>query len=654
MVTNKPLLVKLSLLSLLTLSVGCNEKLKQYSYNKPQSTEQRPGIIEDNLIASSTQNVADALTNNDDTALMDKIARENSQKPILYKQGAAGVSFSTTLQKSRLILSKPIFEKKDGNDIHTVYKSGVYIVWSADRPQLPRLIMLDRSYKGALAQSEEKGIVGDLKMGQDISKYFSDEDPAGEEFANALYRQIENKESDYKCTEEFTCSITVYPTVIVYDFKNLLLLVSGDRKIISQIRLVNNPSIESLNPEYDATKGSIVVENGSEISHGMEWGSVKDIFEVDGLNKITHNQFGKSYGMISLGLSKSNYDRNYELPAASEKVNATVVGTGYLKPIKFNEKFLDADTFELKIEKPANPLSLETELVNHSIANSAFKLAGSFKKSLEELNPENKVVTYLSGVNNENYSKSIGIAALSINEKEGSIKSILSSISSFNKKLSYFATRSVEPSLINQIVLPHFTKPIDLNNSDVMTSIAGFKIGDKLTIKEIDVARTEATLEMVDREKSLKLTDRVLFNYNDGIEGIYDETARVLKYPANTIYLNNFNIYLDMILSVGREGTHKIVGIGTSEFYAGISNLCSSPTLSFVKGESVDSVTEKISNFKLNEVEKSEKCPIHSLNSNDGQNTVSKIYFPKHRLVLMMAGKSLSGLRVYSNPEEVK
>ncbi|MEZ4752583.1 MAG: hypothetical protein R3B54_18695 [Bdellovibrionota bacterium] len=64
----------------------------------------------------------------------DEKARENSLKPILYGEGAAGISFKTTLNVAKELLSKPFYGPQASDGLTAYNEGALHLVASQSAP----------------------------------------------------------------------------------------------------------------------------------------------------------------------------------------------------------------------------------------------------------------------------------------------------------------------------------------------------------------------------------------------------------------------------------------------------------------------------------------------------------------------------------------
>lgn len=588
------------------------------------------------------------------------IAKENSKKDIVYGVGAAGITFDTTQNESLVLLSDPVVVTDDNIG---VYNEGMYVFWRTQDPTVPTLIWLTKDYLGKLRVGGE---IGDLKMGGDLSSFFSESSPQGENFINILYRTLEKMPTDFDCLKEKICQIKDFETYYLYISPKMMILVSKDRHLIADMRLKNNTEKGFLDNKFDILSEVILVpeEEGREITLGQTWEELEENIGKKGLTNVTRTSFYKNFGGIYLVLSKSSYDRDYKGPKGYEVLKSLYFSTGFEKEFVIGGKSILLNTptdgpafFKLAEEglleenKPKLKLKMGLKGSQESMVSS---LTDIIYEEIKKKNPKNLIFKTLSGFYNEAKEKDLTgfILNMATDRKSASYVSfeLANSTGNFN---SLEVSRITDP--INQMVMKELDKDVVFKTSEnqKLSSLSGYSLGQVLTVENIDKGREEADLvynigEEVNRS-------RIYFNPKGILYGMYGTDGKSIPHSVSVITTGDLPVTLYMVPKKDSADKFIVTGIRSTQIYAEVNGLCDL-TLPLKIGISTKEYRNSFrkAHVKKTSEDSSFECNFQNKISTDGNGELFKVYFPDHKAAINFEDKELTSITIYTRPSEVQ
>lgn len=595
-------------------------------------------------------------------------ANTNSKKDIIYGVGAAGISFSNTMQEANDILSQPTFTVDDRGSIISGYNEGITVYYRKEEPKVPTIIWLDKNYLGELKVGGE---IGNIRIQTDISKFFNDSDSKqGENFVKSFYNIVEAKADDYNCLETSKCSIKKFPDspYYLYIIEKIMFLVSDDRKLVADMRLLNQQDAGDFLNSVDLLSGEFLIPNKKNIKIGATKQYIDKNTSSAGFTNTGSNDFALDLEQIRLGYSKSKYTRDYKTPEGSETLKYLVLypsftntietdGGQRVNELRLGDKKLavgrdvdnsiyiatanqDVDLLALNLE----PLTLKPKIETDQQISFLKSFIATVEAEIRINNNDLKLISRLSNLNDTRKEKSYDIVINAINPNSGEGFHIFSSFDVQMSQFSYLYYGKMTTPNINKRVYKGLKQDIEITNTP-LTNLAGFSLIENLDITEIDKARDEATLTLAGDTVRISYEE----NGEDSIQyGIYTDKEEV--HQVITTAVSDFGVYFG--IKKTSDNKFVITEIATSSLTGEIKDLCQynssidNPKLSIGLSEDdfINKVMPKLSN----------DCGINIYRSKDGAAVLETVYFPQSRLKLSFGNRELKTISIYTNPEGVK
>lgn len=282
----------------------------------------------------------------------DALVKANSSQPLVYKKGFAGITFDTTFDEAKNILSEPLGNNSDGAYF---YREGLIVIWRTQDPRIPVFVIARSDYLGKM----KVGSLGEIGVGDDLTSYFSSDDGTGVPTAKKFFNELEGKSADYDCIASKECQVKGNETFYLFIFPGSMFLISKDRLVMAEIRLTREISPGNLDNNFDIVNQSISYQNTEEntesINLGQSWGELKDQINGDGIETNSTDSFQVEYNGTILLLTKDDFGRSYKKAQDTESLKAFYHVGDFTKNFMANGKFVsysyDLSTNQFKFSK---------------------------------------------------------------------------------------------------------------------------------------------------------------------------------------------------------------------------------------------------------------------------------------------------------------
>lgn len=651
---------------------GCSDSPKQYADQKPIAVG-RPATPDAGGLAQIEKPTSPEPGNEPvPTIDQDALTRQNAREPIVYGVGAGGITWDTDIKESQAKLSKPEYGPDAGGVAQ--YKSGMQITWRVTEPRQPTSILMWTDYLGTF---DVGGKFGQWKLGDDLSRLFQN-DEKGERFIVDLYNHLERKPADYDCLKTGICQIIGWdkPTVdeITLWMPKLALLIAKDRKTLFLIRLDNALPKGLLHHDLDLVTGEILVpkERGQKIGLGQTWG---DILAINGENVKTdvgYNSMGKSYEGVYLELTKSSFLRGYKSePLATEKLRSIAIYGTYTQPLRLNGRLIE---MRKGSEKGRGGVELAlvdgdpvdgvryVRLIEDVAAEDQIGVLNGFVDLLRtELSKSGgQTLTRRSGHHKPVGKKTYAADVVSFDVKSGVGRLVSFGFSEETKRFNYVAVADII-SAVDKVIIPSLFKPyVAVDNSAgekgrndageaVPIEFAGFRLGDTLELKDVDLGRSEATVVLPGDagEARASYADATAFEVS------YDGERREYQTQV-AVSFGSLGVRLGLTSVKNETGRFEITSISSSA--PAVSRLCGIEGLNLEPGEDAKALLRRVQAAIAVEKKKSAsfECPYFQINDRLDTGRLAYLFFPKQKLKLSFAEQELTLISVFTRPTEVQ
>jgi hypothetical protein len=595
------------------LTIGCTQKREQYrdgDVTKPTgqqtSSEIPEGVsgkptnpdggkdIDDNGEAGET----DEELSQDE---IDRRVRENSQKPVSYGVSAGGVSFSTTFQDSKKILSRPVYGP-DADGL-AAYDEGIWVYWRKDEPRTPSAIFVNLGYQGEIFLGDT---IGTVRIGDELNQFFSSDDQLGEEFIVELYNHFESKTDGYNCLVEQTCILDdSNDQFLLYDLPGMVVLVTkDDRKTLFRLVLQEYLTPGKLQNDFDVLNGQVLVTDASgnvvdRIQNGSLWKDVKEFAQPDENVKtsVFPRDFVNRYTNVAVGVSRSSYDEAYTTPNDKEVVTQLFFNGTFPATFRFGEKYVEFDnalgTVDVRLvkQKVAGKSYLKTQM--KALAGKPVEQMELIKKlsviAEQELKQapavqDTDTVTFkrLTGLNSDEESRTFALSMGYYNTRTEKGHQFEVSIDEALGTATYFSAIFNHP--LDSRVIPTTVKPIEVGSP----SLAGFTLGDTVFLKEKDEGREQVTFVLADQvtgaDGQPQLVESVAvrssYDPNSALRVAYLDNDKFKEFAQQheEVGLNGVTLWLNKIGEMPVSGqtleAYEVNAITSSANTVGIKDVC--------------------------------------------------------------------------------
>lgn len=272
----------------------------------------------------------------------DELVKRNSSKPMIYKEGFAGLTFDTTFDEAKAILSEPLGNNSTGAYL---YREGFVVVWRQEDPKIPVIVYIDANYLGKMDLGAN---LGKANVGTDLSSHFADDDGTGIPTLKKYFNSLEGQPADYDCVSTNECQLVQNAQFYLFVLPSAMFKISKDRKVMAEIRMLKDISPGNMDNNFDLLNQNVsytvsTADNGSEtesIELGDSWDLAKEKIAGEGIETTGTNWFTVEYDGALLILSKDKYDRSYRKPEDSERLDGFYYTGSFSKKFTFENKYL--------------------------------------------------------------------------------------------------------------------------------------------------------------------------------------------------------------------------------------------------------------------------------------------------------------------------
>lgn len=273
----------------------------------------------------------------------DALVKRNSSKPIVYKQGFAGITFDTTFDDARNIFSEPLGNNSSGAYL---YREGMIVIWRQQDPKVPVFVIINADYLGSMELGTNLGAV---KVGSDITSHFADDDGTGFPTLKKYFNSLEKKAADYDCIASNECQLVQNSDFYLFVLPSGMFKISKDRKVIAEIRLTKDISPGNMDNNFDLLNQNVAfqvpsadgssVENKS-IELSDNWDIAQEKIAGEGIASVGTDWFTVEYDGALLILTKDKFDRDYLKPENTEQIEGFYYTGSFTKNFTFDSKLL--------------------------------------------------------------------------------------------------------------------------------------------------------------------------------------------------------------------------------------------------------------------------------------------------------------------------
>ncbi len=639
-----------TLISLL-LVVSCSDSPKQYD-------RRAPNLPTDKELATqifSPFEIGPLLTAGTDEDNQDGLVRENSSKDILYNGGVAGITMDMNFSEASEVLSIPeVVAKNSDSNEWAVYKEGLQILWRTTPPQVPELVIIFKAYQGIFRTGVDG--IGDLKLGDDLNRFFTESDPDGKSLMRKIYNRFESKDESFDCYEENLCETKRFkdaPYTLLISPK-IMLMISNDRKALSEIRFVRSKSEEESKNIFDTTFDLIT---GTFISEDKKVFGMDDSFEdlstkqagVVGLPFVGQKEINVLYGEVYATFARSTFGRDQLAPLAKD------VATGFYLKGKFASQIQLSGVSEsaLALLIPNTKLQMNLGIQQESDQLDFIeKFNDLLVERITDLNSgtDRVVSVRVSGKHHLASDTQFESKVLWFSPTKGEGDFIQYNIGKIQGNIDYIARTKIGSTEMNKLVFRNLISDVDFISMNTSgKKLFGVKLGSIVKLREIDKLKGSAVGELIQGDKSY--TD--LVSYTEYVDmPIYKEGgSKISKLTTSVINISDIGVNLHLVLV--RESSEvkefKVVGIEGS-LLKGVTNLCGLAEFSVAATDGAKETFEKM----LHEIDREKikkkdfSCNYLPSWSAKGDDQLDSIHFAKDGAALFFADGELSSLLIYS------
>lgn len=628
--------------------------------------------------------------------------KQRSQKPMIYATGAAGLTFDMDLQTAQSHLYAPIYGPDE--DGWAVYEESLQVLWGSGDKRFPVFIVATNSYLGPLNLPEPYGAI---HMKDEQKQHFPAGDPLGHQFIVDLYNHFEDKDSSFNCIKSKDCKVILEDDAIQFDLPGLLIAFTKDeRKALYYVGISENRDPGALGQSFDLINARTVIPKkvptlmGQTISGedylplGLAWTDVKDSAKAANTKtEVDRKYFSKAFNGVTAFISKSEYSRNYTEPNSDEVYEGIALYAPYNQNILMNGHPIwltlsPNDVVKVIRSKTAPDVPEGTKVapLQPTIPKMADKpqlqaeVMMQLKQILEEeMNakyPQGLAYTTISGHLDNRPGRSIQVVSVGFDPSTNTGHSVFIRVNEKSGGLTFVV------SLINDNFAP-ISIPAQLQDFDsTERGVAGYKLGDKVVITDLDIGRQEASLTATDNGG---LKERVSFEEEVSVKVLQNVEGQIRDMRAVLSVVEGFSsvrLGLTAEDSSDANGDFRIRMI-TFPIKGLIKNLCHLPNFTVQYGDFDKTVQQRLisavehanqihdiiqTKQKARDKNKSEGLPLDPANDlsaeeqkfanykkcsysttlkNDGTGLFESISFPDQGLRLDFEMRTLNSVTIY-------
>ncbi|MBP9706872.1 MAG: hypothetical protein KBD78_04460 [Oligoflexales bacterium] len=621
--------------------------------------------------------------------------RENSSKPIILGEGAAGITFNTTLQESRELLSEElIIAKVDPFELH-VYPEYIAVQWDKVSTQKPEMIIVYSGYQGLL-NLPEADANAEIRMGTELSKYFTKEDPSAYEFFNRLYRHANGlaANSDENCFSTSVCRELASPEArsIIYMLgSSVAIAVSDDeRKALSLVLLTSDypllnfrdpnklPNDTYLTTEIDLVTGNLTDSDiDTHMELGNTYGKLPEILVPSEklLPRIGPEAFYLSYRGGALSYTRSSLSKDYLIPKSEEILEAIIVtpagndahdigitlsgksyvmrSSGLVEPKRPRYTLAEGEPMPLPVGTKFNSEGFDKDrnVKTNFVSSISEAVNIAMQKSLDERGLFGSNIVMLPATSSGRYSYDPTTqfwgqtGYIDTDTMRGLVFEVMTS---YNDITVIYSVSQINNPFDGSLLLER-SQDFDFQNDTLL----GYSIGEYVEIKNIDRAINEATLTTKFGSK------RITFNPKLSLKKmtVVADTGKVVE---SVVHVDEASMSgLSLYLKHDKDDSYQIVSISGAGLSSKIKNLCQTSNeftsnaaleTEATSGTSLDDLQFGMSQttfLKILDAENDPTCAYYTLIHPDAVMKNDVFYFPHKQVKVVFSNRELSSVTVY-------
>lgn len=610
-------------------------------------------------------------------ASSDDFITANSLKPIIFGEGAGGITLKTTLEESYELLSKPLNPPDQFGRV--IYDEGLYVRWRDDEPRNPVFIWVENTYQGQLLDQEGKPWIG---MNHNFAEAYPTNRNGAENLARDIYKKYINVEENYDCVATGQCPVIWGPDsqklfVIAMPVAGMNFVLSKDRFVLFRIAIEKNLPLGLLDNHLDIVNGAFLIPGQDPIQFGDEYQVVEarqeEVYkeieellekEIEIETEVYTNSYRRAYAGSYLAYKRTDFDRKAKTAKPTDKLTTILVGNNYTKLLTIDGQPIIVreyvDHVELQIASVGSvnsptpmqqenyrdiPLQVNMGLSRANVAEFSEKLRELLESYLKTKLPDsvvysqtsgyfqkNTVKTYISDVVAFNKAKEKGLfIQFAASEENGHILGLV--MTQLGKESNPFDSK----------IVPQSTEPVTKAGA-TYKQLAGFQLGDRVQLANIDIGRDEATLTM--QSESGVLTSRVPF-YERDIEEVAFTTAKLEHRQVSYAIVGSLGITLGLkeLPSDNPQVRNFVVSsIGSGNYVNTIVGLCDGafvPKFGMSANEFLNKLTAVECNYRVEFAD-------------NGNGNLSNVYFPNEQIRIDFSDQEMTATMIYAHESEVQ
>lgn len=348
----------------LSVAVSCSRAPDQYETTRPPQPERD---LSDNPATLRQE----AITNEDAGRLLgerpplpqeeiDRRVRTNTFAPILYRQGAANITFDTTYQEAQDILGEPYGVSGSQHG----YREGMVVYWRQEDPRIPDSIIIIIGYQGAISFPAP---FNEVRVDQSFADAFStgiadpSQDPRAQELLRNMYNHFEG--TDIDCLAEGKCRLFLNEggSFVVFELPNAYFLFgNNERRKLVQISLFQSKEPGLFRNPVDLLTGMVQAPRSEEAAvaptlvsddfdPAAQFGvgqTFEEVQQASGFGADAQIDSYSTYYAMRLGqgtellLLFRKTDPTSERPLPTDQLMTIGMYPKFTQPLKFGSKFV--------------------------------------------------------------------------------------------------------------------------------------------------------------------------------------------------------------------------------------------------------------------------------------------------------------------------
>ena len=614
--------------------------------------------------------------------LLDDKIEQNGKKPLIFdgsnpsQSSFAGVTFNMSYAEASEILSPPIVGAC--GSLGDYYRENLCLLWTPDEPRRLRQAYILGGYLGHFDFPQP---IGKQPPGAELNQFFNDE--LGLDLVVKTYNKFFNKveeEENYNCIDEQTCQVLKYNQYINWILPNMTLIFSKDRKVF--VGMIINRDVTAKVAPLDVLRGEMRFSDEVSVTLGQTWSEVKNILnsKEEPPAIVETATYRKDYVGMVLRTERAGiyegadvFDVNQVKPKGSEIINEIVVYSDYKEPIMINGKYVKIDLdgqdnlhVSLSSERPSNNEMFSVRMDKFA---KKIELQKSLLMQLKDLIA--KEVVKISSLDNSTFDSTFGGGRYSrkiqrlfgLNARQAPNRRMSLQIDMYNPSTGQSITSIISigynsggmvfktiarRSPFEGIIFESTEKPVDFHSP----KLAGFALGQEVTLKSIDRIKNEAFLEIDGKTTRVKInlyaSDKVSYLENESVYTL-QENIRVVS------GLSGVKMALAPTHSIAQDTTQieaEIIYLASGRNTFPIDNICQAQRDSSFIPKFGMSQREFLKGMRKKLQTKAWSCSPFVEPDDDGDREASSVYFPNQKMgqKVFFSGRIVSGVVKYKKP----